>query len=310
MGVDIGDLNGDGTADIAVSNITEPYALEESNLLFLGTGRTAGMRDGAAPFVERSESLGVARSGWAWDIKFADLDNAGTPEILQAVGFVRGRVNRWPELQELASGNDQLLSHAAAWPNFGPGTDISGRSHNRLFARASNGRYVDIAGEVGFEEAAPSRGIALSDYDGDGDLDLVVANQWAPASFYRNDCTECGRFVGLQLLIPVSPEHASATVALEGAVAPQAPSRSAIGATATVLLDDGGRPSLQVDGGNGHSGKRSAQLLFGLGHTAPGPVRVEIHWRDRAGIALRDTLRLAATGWYTVVLRDAPREAR
>jgi enediyne biosynthesis protein E4 len=40
MGVDFGDVNGDGLPDIFVSNISAPYALEESNLLFVSTGRS------------------------------------------------------------------------------------------------------------------------------------------------------------------------------------------------------------------------------------------------------------------------------
>jgi len=40
MGVDCGDLNGDGIPDLMVSNITESYALEESNLVYVSTGDT------------------------------------------------------------------------------------------------------------------------------------------------------------------------------------------------------------------------------------------------------------------------------
>ena len=40
MGVDFGDLNGDGILDIFVSNIAAEFALEESHFAFLGTGET------------------------------------------------------------------------------------------------------------------------------------------------------------------------------------------------------------------------------------------------------------------------------
>ena len=40
MGVDFGDLNGDGLPDIYVSNITQEYGLEESHFVFLSTGHT------------------------------------------------------------------------------------------------------------------------------------------------------------------------------------------------------------------------------------------------------------------------------
>ncbi|MEA2374910.1 MAG: rhamnopyranosyl-N-acetylglucosaminyl-diphospho-decaprenol beta,3/1,4-galactofuranosyltransferase, partial [Thermoleophilaceae bacterium] len=40
-----------------------------------------------APFVDRSEPLGLSRSGWAWEARLADFDNDGTPEALQASGI-------------------------------------------------------------------------------------------------------------------------------------------------------------------------------------------------------------------------------
>lgn len=58
IGVDCGDLNYDGIADLVVSNITSEFALEESNLVFLNTGNFNLMRAGIAPYREASEPLG------------------------------------------------------------------------------------------------------------------------------------------------------------------------------------------------------------------------------------------------------------
>ena len=114
MGVDFGDLNDDGLLDIYVSNIAAEYALEESHLVFLSTGATALMKKGVAPYVDRSESLGLSRSGWGWDTKFGDFNNDGSFGGATGVGFLKGEVNRWPELHELAMGNDQLLDNPKA----------------------------------------------------------------------------------------------------------------------------------------------------------------------------------------------------
>jgi enediyne biosynthesis protein E4 len=65
-------------------------------------------------------------------------------------------------------------------------------------------------------------------------------------------------------------------------------------------LPNGKRMVSQVDGGNGHSGKRSPGLHFGLG-AAVGPVRVEVHWRDPDGQPNKETLTLKP-GSHTVVL--------
>lgn len=309
MGVDFGDIDGDGIADIVVSNITEEFALQESNFAFLGTGSFDQMRSGSAPFVERSERLGLARSGWGWDIKIADMNNSGKPVILQATGFVRGEVNRWPELQELAMGNDQLLSRPDAWPNFDAGADLSGNSRNRFFVRSVNGKYVDIASEIGFAEKTVSRGIALGDVDGDGDLDAVIANQWGPSSFYRNDCPRCGAWLGLNLVLPTDSRPAGDTRIMAGLIAPTYPTRPAIGSVVTIKPDDRRRISAQVDGGNGHSGKRSPQLLFGLGRTRSTRIVAEVRWRDSNGTLNADTLRLTP-GWHTIVLQRARNASR
>lgn len=129
MGVDCGDLNGDGIPDLMVSNITDSYALEESNLVYVSTGDTRTMSAGIAPYREIGESLGLARSGWSWDVRFGDFDNDGFSEVVQANGFARGSVDRWPELQELAMGNDLMLRDPAHWPRFAAGDDLSGARH-------------------------------------------------------------------------------------------------------------------------------------------------------------------------------------
>ncbi|HEX6909103.1 MAG TPA: VCBS repeat-containing protein, partial [Longimicrobium sp.] len=203
MGVDFADLDGDGRLDIYVSNIAGEYALEESHFAWIATGRTEEMRRGVAPFVDRSEPLGLSRSSWGWESRLGDFDNDGVPEAVQAIGFARGRTNRWPELHETAMGNDQLLSSPGSWHRFEAGdADLSGRDHPRFFVRDRGGRYHDLAEEVGLGTPQVTRGIATADVDGDGDLDLALANQWGPSRFLRNDAPRPGAFLGLHLLLP------------------------------------------------------------------------------------------------------------
>ena len=315
MGVDFGDLNGDGLLDIYVSNIAAEFALEESHFLFQSTGDLAGMRRGVAPYVDRSEPLGLARSSWGWDTRLADFDNDGVLEAMQATGFMRGEVNRWPELHELAMGNDALLAAPRDWPLLRPGDDLSGRVHTPFFVRAASGRYFDLAGDVGLGVSRVSRGIATADVDGDGDLDFALANQWAPSTFYRNDSPGAGLSLQLAPRLAAGPLPGGAgSVALPAgtqlpagagpasSVTPASPATPAITAAATVHLPDGRRLVAQVDGGNGHSGKRSSDLHFGLGRLASaGPLPVDLAWRGRDGAVHRQTLRLAP-GRYTLLL--------
>ena len=297
MGAEFGDVNGDGQLDIYVSNITSEWALQESHLLWLSNGDPKSMAAGFAPYEQASEKLGLSRSGWGWETKLEDMDNDGLLEGLQATGFLKGKINRWPELQSLGTGNDQMMDDPRHWPRFKAGDDVSGHEPNAFFARAEDGRFYNIAQELGVDDLAPTRGIATADVDGDGDMDFVTASQWEPSRFYRNDCPNCGAFLGLHLRLKGS---ADAVQHRPGHPGKDTEGFAAIGAQATVTLPDGRKRVAQADGGNGHSGKRGPDLHFGLGKLQ-GEVEVELRWRGTDGQTHRQTLRLQP-GWHTVQL--------
>lgn len=306
MSVDFGDVNGDGRLDIFVSNIAAEYALLESHFLFVSRGEPGAFAEGTAPYEDASEPLGVSRSSWGWDTRFGDFDNDGVLEALQATGFAKGETDRWPELQELAMGNDELLRLPGSWPRFQAGDDLSGHAPNPFYVRAADGRYYDLAAELGLDAPQVSRGIATADVDGDGDLDFAVANQWEASYLYRNDRPAQDDFLGLHLLLPVGlPLAAPAEARVrDGHPARDTIGRAAVGASVRIRRSDGRELVAQVDGGNGHSGVRSPELHFGLG-AAAGPARAEIRYRDRFGHPMVYSVTLEP-GWHTVLLPDAP----
>ncbi len=302
MGIDFGDVNGDGWLDMYVSNISRPYSLFESHFLWLSTGQVERMKQGIAPYDDAGEELGLSRSGWGWDSRLADFDNDGVLEAVQAMGFLKGTTNRWPEMHELGATNDQLLWDPRFWPDFRPGADFSGSDHNCFFVRAADGRFYDFAHRLGLSTPMVTRGIALADVDGDGRLDFAVANQWEPSFLFRNTAPNPGAFLGLHLRLPVGPQTSDTTAVLKGHPRADRPSRPAIGATVKVHLPDGRRLVSQVDGGSGHSGKRAPDIHLGLGNVEAGALlNVDVRWRGADGKMRSRTLQVTP-GWHTVWL--------
>jgi hypothetical protein len=304
MGCDFGDLNGDGMLDIYVSNIATEFGLMESHFLWLSDGDAGAMAHGIAPYTHGADKLGLARSGWGWDSRLADFDNDGTVEAIQACGFIKGKINRWPELQALGTSNDQVVHNPKFWPSFKPGADLSGHDTDAFFVRADDGRYYDVAAQVGLDEPMVTKGIATADVDGDGRLDFALANQWEPSFFFRNQSEGGNAFLGLHLLRPIAGSASAPLAAREGHPGSDLRGSPAYGANVRVTLPGGRKLVSWVDGGSGHSGRRSSDVHLGLGSLAAGTrVPVEIRWRDGAGRPQQSVLELNA-GWHTVLLGE------
>jgi hypothetical protein len=317
MGVDVGDLDGDGLYDLFVSNITTSYGLQESNFAFISTARDradlrAHLSRGGAPYADRSAPLGLAWTGWGWDAKLADLDNDGGLEVIQATGFLKGKTNLWPQLQELAASNDDLLADPQVWPRIEPGADIAGDQSLAFLTEGEDGRYVNLSEPLGLAVPVPTRGVAVGDADGDGWLDFAVARQWDEPIFYRNEAVSDGASLALRLVhdpgagpapagpAPDGPGPDGPAAGTDGAAVLPAGGSPVVGAQVTVTTPDGRTLLGRVDGGSGHSGRRSHEAFIGLG-AVDGPVTVRLAWRDRDGVAREDTLRLRP-GRHTIRL--------
>jgi hypothetical protein len=306
MGADFGDLADNGKYDLMISDITTPWGLQESNLVFMneapsGQAMASDLARSFAPFDQEAEQMGMAWTGWTWDVKFGDFLNSGSDDAVQTDGFIKGTIDRWNWLQEMAMTNDDLLSNPADWPVVEPGDDIAGHQCPAFYADGGNDQFVNISQQLGMcttADQTPTRGVATADVQGNGVLDFALARQWGPPIFYQNESPDLGQYLGLNFYRP-AVGGATPGQGLEGIGTP------AYGTTVTVDYD-GHTQISQLDGGSGSAGKRSFEVSFGLG-SYDGPVTVHLSWVDNAGQQEQQTLSLAP-GTHNLMLTSTATE--
>jgi enediyne biosynthesis protein E4 len=263
MGVVFSHAEGADLPMILVSNITTEWGLQESNLAFYPTGHGDDLLKGDMPYEDRAAEIGVAHSGWSWDIKALDLTNSGRDSFVHATGYVQGEIGMWPRLQEMAMGNDQLLSKPAAWMNLGENGDLSGRERNRLWTATGAGeRYADIGSKVPFSSEDVTRGFAVADVNGDGLQDILEANQWGTSHAYINRGSSENSWV--TLAVTQEGEYGSTPL---------------VGATVTVTGHDYERVA-QVFPANGHSGVSGPELHLAIPESSLRGATATVEWLD------------------------------
>ena len=154
MGVDFGDVDNDGDADLIVTNF-----FAETNTLY--------RNDGNGGFTDYTVLAGLASPTLhfvGFGTRFFDYDNDGDLDLFIANGHVYPHVS--------------LVPAGGTYPQ-----------SNQLFRNRGDGKYLDVSAQSGpglrIEKA--SRGACVGDYDNDGDGDLLVANMNDLPTLLRND---------------------------------------------------------------------------------------------------------------------------
>ena len=154
MGLDSWDGNEDGLPDYCVAQFGP------SRCLFSDAATGQYVEVAAALGVERPSGAGDSpEGGWsAYGMEIVDLDNDGWPEMLVAAG----PPNR----------NEPGLGHPDA-----------------LFQGLPDGTFADRGEELGWDDRRRHYGVASSDLDGDGTLEVIFSGTDGPPVLWAGDCS-------------------------------------------------------------------------------------------------------------------------
>ena len=158
MGVATGDYNNDGFLDLFVTNF----------------GRNALYRnEGDGTFREVGGAAGVDDGRWGTSAAFLDFDLDGYLDLF-VVNYVEFRVSQNPVCRPTG---ERDYCHPS---NFEPQVDI-------LYRNRGDGTFADVTGAAGIDGVYGSGlGVATMDFDGDGRLDIYVANDGNENQLWRN----------------------------------------------------------------------------------------------------------------------------
>jgi hypothetical protein len=162
MGVAAGDFNNDGRTDLYVAGVNR-------NLLYRNRG------DGV--FEDVTAKAGVANDGrWSIAAGWFDYDNDGRLDLF-VVNYVK-----WDPAKEPFCGVENGTIRNYCHPKFYEGLA------NVLYRNNGDGTFTDVSKASGIgAHVGKGMGIAFADYDGDGRMDVIVANDTVPNFLFRNE---------------------------------------------------------------------------------------------------------------------------
>ena len=172
MGVAVGDYDNDGFEDLFVTEYGRNHLYHNN---------------GNGTFTDVTEKAGVAGGGWSTSAAWVDLDGDGLLDLVVV------RYLQW-DFTDIWCGEKKQgyrsFCHPDEFQAIGP----------LVYHNDGNGHFTDITKQAGFAKPGKGLGIAIADFNGDGHIDIFIANDSVPEFLYQNkgDGTfeEVGLFAG------------------------------------------------------------------------------------------------------------------
>ena len=177
MGCVAGDYDNDGDQDLYVTNWGP-------NVLY--------RNEGNGTFTDVTDQAGVGNALWGSAAAFFDYDRDGDLDLYVA-NYLDSRLDNNKFCSSLRSMGKRAYCHPDEYPGV---PDV-------LYRNEGDGTFTDVTREAGvYQPGGKGLGVVCTDYDGDGDLDLYVAND--SMENYLFDNSGNGTFEEVALLVGVA----------------------------------------------------------------------------------------------------------
>jgi enediyne biosynthesis protein E4 len=165
MGVAVGDFDNDGWPDIYVASVTKNRLYRNNHD---GTFIDVTDKAGVGMPSYKGEKMWSAAAGWV------DYDNDGKLDLFVS-NYCKWHVNGDPIC--MSGGRVRAYCH----PKFYEPLPCT------LYHNNGDGTFTDVSEETGISKVmCKGMGIGFNDFDGDGFIDIFVANDNMPNSLFRN----------------------------------------------------------------------------------------------------------------------------